>query len=137
MPLIRYKIGDLAKYSNAKCSCGRNLPVITSIEGRLDDLLMTPDGRYVTPAGMTLAFEYIKEIKQSQIVQENKEEIIVKIVKTEKYTEKDTEFLLSELRKRLGNEIGIRIDFVDEMQRTKSGKIPFVLSKLIDREGEW
>lgn len=130
MPLIRYKIGDLAKYSNDKCSCGRVLPVITSIEGRLDDILITPDGRYITPSGMTLAFEYIEGIKQSQIVQKSKNEIVVKIVKTEKYTDKDTSFLIVELRKRLGNEIDIKIDFVDEIPRTKSGKIPFVISKV-------
>jgi phenylacetate-CoA ligase len=42
-PLIRYKIEDMAVYSDTKCECGRSSIVIDEILGRLDDVLITPE----------------------------------------------------------------------------------------------
>ena len=46
MPLIRYRVGDYAAWAvNEKCPCGNSNPVIKNLEGRLDDYLLTSDGR--------------------------------------------------------------------------------------------
>ena len=41
MPLIRYRVGDTARASSEKCPCGRGMPVIQEIGGRLDDFVYT------------------------------------------------------------------------------------------------
>ena len=48
MPLIRYKIGDLAIKSNkmSSCKCGRNLPIINKIIGRDTDVLIHQNIKY-------------------------------------------------------------------------------------------
>jgi phenylacetate-CoA ligase len=49
MPLIRYRIGDLAVRQAAPCSCGRTLPVLERLVGRANDLLVTSEGGFVAP----------------------------------------------------------------------------------------
>lgn len=128
MPLIRYKIGDNAIPTNKKCSCGRGLPLVESLEGRIDDMIITPDGRMIPPSGMTLAFEFSGNIKQCQLVQNKKEELIINIVKSDKYGDKDHKFMLNEVRKRIGNEMKVTVNFVDVIPRTKAGKLRFAMS---------
>ncbi len=128
MPLIRYKIGDIAIPTNKKCPCGRGLPLVESLEGRVDDMIVTPDGRLIPASGMTLAFEFSENIKQCQLVQTKKEELVINIVKSDQYGDKDHKFMLNEVRKRIGNEMKVTVNFVDDIPRTKAGKLRFVIS---------
>lgn len=128
MPLIRYKIEDIAIPANKKCSCGRGSPLVESIEGRVDDMIVTPDGGLIPASGMTLAFEFSENIKQCQLVQNKKDELIINIVKSDQYGDKDLKFMLNEVRKRIGNEMKVTVNFVDDIPRTKAGKFRFVIS---------
>lgn len=71
MPLIRYKIGDLAIQSkkNFACKCGRSLPVLDKIIGRDTDLLFTPNSKILVVHFFTGIFEHHPEIKQFQVKQ--------------------------------------------------------------------
>ena len=46
MPLVRYELGDLAVAAppGAVCTCGRTLPMLERLEGRVPDLISVPDG---------------------------------------------------------------------------------------------
>lgn len=48
MPLIRYNTADLAMAASGGCSCGRELPLIGSIEGRERASFLLGDGRILT-----------------------------------------------------------------------------------------
>lgn len=111
---------------NIMCSCGRSLPIVESIDGRIEDFVITKDKRIV--GRLDAAFKYSFGIKYSQIIQDKIGHIIVKIVKDENYTDKDREKLDIELRKRLGRDIDIEYEFVDDIPRTKAGKLRFVIS---------
>ena len=47
MPFIRYRIGDLAEAMDATdaCACGRGLPRIGNIEGRVQSIIIGANGR--------------------------------------------------------------------------------------------
>ena len=47
MPFIRYKNADLGIYAEKPCSCGRCLPVLQDLVGRMQELLFRPDGQIV------------------------------------------------------------------------------------------
>ena len=129
MPLIRYSTRDLITPStNSKCSCGRSLPTVNSIDGRIEDFVITKDKRIV--GRLDAAFKYSFGIKYSQIIQDKIGHIIVKIVKHDNYIDKDREKLDIELRKRLGRDIDIEYEFVDDIPRTKAGKLRFVISNV-------
>jgi phenylacetate-CoA ligase len=48
-PLIRYELGDLGTAADSKeaCPCGRGLPLVDKIQGRVNDLFYLPDGQVV------------------------------------------------------------------------------------------
>lgn len=48
MPIVRYQTGDLAVAADGPCHCGRSLPTIASIEGRVHMSLWRSDGRVFT-----------------------------------------------------------------------------------------
>ncbi len=46
-PIIRYHLGDLATPLEDKCPCGRGLPLIKNIQGKILDMDVSPDGRLI------------------------------------------------------------------------------------------
>ncbi len=129
MPLIRYKIGDMGIMSDEKCKCGRNFPVMQKIYGRSDDILITPEGKYV--GRLDPVFKGVQHsVKEAQIVQEELDLITIRVVKAENYQKKDGDFIISELRKRMGESITYQIQFVNSIPRTQSGKFRAVICKV-------
>jgi len=129
MPFIRYEIGDLGKFSDGVCSCGRGLPMISSIEGRTTDIIVTQDGNFLPGLILTIIF-FDLPVKQYRIIQEKSEEITVKIVRASGYSEKDTRHIMRGLRKVIGRGIEIRLEFVHSIPLTKSGKRRPIISKI-------
>jgi len=68
MPFIRYKIGDLAAPSDKKCPCGRGLPLIKSVEGRLLDVIVTPEGKILPGALFPHLMKEFEEVERYQVV---------------------------------------------------------------------
>ena len=128
MPFIRYEIGDYGLVSEQPCICGRKTLTLDRIEGRTEDFVRTPDGRMAI--GMNQVFEWAPGILEAQIQQEVLHEIIVLVVPAPEYSQSDQDMLESELRKRLGNSIGIKFKQVNHIPRSKSGKFRAVVSKL-------
>jgi len=129
MPFLNYRTNDLARLSTRRCSCGRGLPLIESITGRVEDMVVTPDGRSVSGAGLSVALKYSPGIRLSQILQDTVEEMTVRIVRAPGYGEDDEKKLLINLRDRVGEAIKIRLDYVDDIGLTAAGKLKFVISK--------
>lgn len=130
MPLLNYRSNDIGTFSTEECPCGRGLPVIKSVTGRVEDMIVTPEGRYVAGSGLSVAFKYSMGIRLSQIVQEDINEMTVKIVRSDSYNEDDRLTLLRNLRDRVGDVIKINIEYVDDIPLTKAGKLKFVISKV-------
>lgn len=127
MPFIRYEIGDLGKPSNEICPCGRGLPLLNSVEGRIVDVIVTPE-KFVSPVNLSLIFKD-PSVRQFQIIQKRDKKIVVKIIKGTGYTSKDTKYIIDMLRRYLGN-IEIALEFVDSIPQTESGKTRLVISEI-------
>lgn len=54
MPFIRYRIGDLAAWSDRPCKCGSKLPGLSVVEGRTLDWVTSGDGSRVAPEHLWL-----------------------------------------------------------------------------------
>jgi phenylacetate-CoA ligase len=71
-PLIRYSIGDVARFTDAPCPCGRGLVTIDGLVGRYADGIRLADGRFFTAANINMRIVHlpsISRIRQYQIVQ--------------------------------------------------------------------
>ena len=99
-----------------------------SIEGRIQDIVFTPSGKFIG-LGVGFIFQDLS-IEQFQLVQKTKGELVVRIVKDQRYPEVDTQFILDQLRKYLGADMKLEVEFVDKIPATRSGKRLVAVSKV-------
>jgi phenylacetate-CoA ligase len=130
MPLIRYRTGDLVAddVKPGRCPCGRELPAIGSILGRLDKYVVTPDGSRVGPAPMSLAFQTVPHLRCAQVYQDDPSSLTVRIVGEPEFSAEDEGVLRRELHARLGPVIDLRIERVDAPVLTAAGKQRLIVS---------
>ena len=131
MPFIRYQIGDLGIPDENPCPCGSNLPLMKFFAGRETEVFITPDGSLVP--GVSLCDRIIEDcegVQQLQFIQEKIDELIVKIVKGPKYSDKDLNQLDNRLDNYFQGKLNIVKIFVDDIPKEKSGKTRFCISKV-------
>jgi len=127
-PLIRYRIGDAARWAlDQSCECGRQMPVLESIEGRLEDMCRTPDGRQILR--FDTAFKGVATIKEAQVVQEELDRFVVLVVPAEGFEEEDSNRIISNMRLHIGD-VKTEVKLVNSIPRTSTGKFKAVVSKV-------
>ena len=87
-----------------------------------EDIVTTPDGRYISSSILTHPFKPMHSVAESQIIQESLNLIRILIVKRDSYKDDDSEYLKEEFKKRLGENVNVNIELVDAIPRTASGK---------------
>lgn len=130
MPLIRYKTMDIASYSKERCKCGRNYQIINRIEGRLQELLVTASGRYISMTAINMHDSIFDHVRQFQFYQDCIECCVLNIVKAENYSVEDEKNIIKKISEKIGSELKLKIKYVSEIPRTKSGKYRFLVQKL-------
>jgi phenylacetate-CoA ligase len=121
MPLLRYATGDHAVLGDGTCSCGRAGQTIERIEGRMDDVIVTPEGILV--GRLDPIFKAVSSLQETRIVQDAKDHVRVEIVASSEFTSAMEGALEAELRSRLGAAMRIDIARVPSIERTGSGKL--------------
>ncbi len=132
MPLVRYELGDEIETFNqpVQCSCGRTLPLIKAIHGRKEDVIITPDGRYIT--SLFIVPEFIEGIKFVQFIQENRMNLRILAVPGKGWNRQKRERLKSYTRKMIGPEMKITLTEIKRQHivSDNSGKKRIVISRL-------
>ncbi len=132
MPFIRYKVGDVGVPSAlTSCPCGCTYPIMESLEGRVADYVMTPDGNYISGISLTENFAmHLPGVKQMQIVQEKIDFLVFRIVKGELFTGRTEQDIDRLAQERFGTQMQWQIEYLDSIQSEQSGKYRFCISKL-------
>lgn len=128
MPLIRYKTRDNVRVNNKICSCGRNSRVVENLIGRKDDFIVTPDLKYIFLGEG--AISYSKNVIFSQYVQESIDELRINLVVDRDFNKDEFSMIELGLRERFGNSMKFIFNIVEELEKTKSGKTKFIISKI-------
>jgi phenylacetate-CoA ligase len=133
VPLIRYRIGDLAVAveQTEPCPCGRHLSRIGQIEGRTQAIVHCGDGTWL-PSAFFLHFfkEHEYAIRFFQVYQETSGAFTLKIVKNRQFTDGAFREILDGLRQYTGEDTRIDVEFVDEIPLVRTGKRSPVVSTL-------
>jgi phenylacetate-CoA ligase len=127
-PFIRYRIGDVGTRSKRACACGRPGDVFLDVDGRIEDYVVTPDGRWI--GRLDHIFKEQLDIAEAQIVQESVASIEVRVVPRKTFDQQAEKELLKEIRSRLGDEIRIELRRVEEIPREANGKFRAVQSSV-------
>ncbi|MBI5459245.1 hypothetical protein [Methanobacterium sp.] len=130
MPLIRYKTDDLATYSTKKCKCQRNYQQIKDVKGRwVQEFIIANEHRLIPITALNMHSNVFDNVEQFQFHQDKVGEVILNIVKKPSYIQKDSEYIHTELMKKLGD-LSLELKFVDEIPRTSRGKYRFLIQEL-------
>ena len=132
MPLIRYSTGDRgALESNlTTCQCGRSLPILKTIDGRADDILLTMDGRRI--GRLDPLFKGDLPIQEAQIIQEALDCVRVRYVPTPDFRPSHESMITQRLQARMGR-VKVVMEPIAEVPRGQNGKFRAVISKLSGR----
>ena len=130
LPLLRYRTSDLSRVLTERCPCGRSGRLLDNVTTKAEDIVVTPDGRLISPSILTHPFKPFHQILKSQIVQDEVDRLLVKIVPSEEFTAACQARLVTGLRERLGEAVDIEVQLVKEIPREPSGKFRWVISRV-------
>jgi len=133
-PIIRFMLGDIGSLSVRTCDCGRGLPLIESIQGRVSDIVYKADGTAVHSSIFSYLLKEITktsgDIKQYKAFQDSIGSLKIEIVRNPNYGKETEDFLKKVIRNNLGSETKITIDYVNEITRDISGKLRYFESRI-------
>jgi phenylacetate-CoA ligase len=130
-PFIRYRTGDLGVYTTNNCPCGRNYPLIARIEGRSQEFIVSKSQQLIPLTGVYgLVARCSQNVNEVQLFQDTEGEILINIEKRKGYTIEDTKKIQKNFQKRFGNDFNIKINPLDNITLTKTGKYQFLNQKL-------
>jgi phenylacetate-CoA ligase len=134
MPFIRYRTGDIAQFDTQTCKCGRNLSTMKKIQGRTTDFILSPDGRWQHGLSLIYVIRDTPGVAKFKIVQEAVDDVKVLIkVHEPLFPENGKSQITEGLKKRMGQEVNINIEVVDEIEKDASGKYRYVVSKVAEK----
>jgi len=129
-PLLRYEIGDYAEVG-PPCKCGRGLPVLARVQGRVRNLVRTPDGRRYWPVSLG-QIRKVTPIIQAQFVQTAPDAVELRIVCSRDLSAGEIEEATTRTRQALGYPFQVSIVQLAEIPRGPTGKYEEFLS-LVDQ----
>ena len=134
MPLIRYRIGDLAAWAGSPCPCGRSWPMLQEIAGRTRDLFVKKDGTR-TRISENIFYRYAW-IRRFQVVQEDYDIVRALIVPdgdSKDISKKHAADILqirTAIQSLMGSECAVEVVLTDRIKATASGKHRHLISKV-------
>lgn len=129
-PFIRYKNGDVVEISESDGEIGVPFRILKSADGRSTSFIY--NGNAKVPHTMCSHYlphsNFKHQVKKFQIVQNEKESVLVKIVA---YDEKSLDKQgLEQMYRELFDQINVRFEYLDDIPREKSGKFRDVIQNI-------
>ncbi|MBY0269858.1 MAG: hypothetical protein K2X06_08330 [Burkholderiales bacterium] len=129
-PLIRYDIGDYAE-AGEPCDCGRRLPVIRRIVGRVRNMLRLPGGGLRHPRFGEAQFGGIAPVRQFQVVQKTLQDIEVALVVARPLTHAEEDTLRALIIRNLAHPFTVFFVYRDRIPRSAGGKYEDFRSEVV------
>jgi phenylacetate-CoA ligase len=131
MPLIRYQVGDIGVSGDSRiCECGRGFEMMKSVQGRVTDIVITPDGNRLIVQFFVGVLEHFSEIDSFQVIQEKIDSMLIRIVPSKQFS-KDLENKIVTSLQEKGARLHIDIELVKDIPVATSGKRRFIISNVL------
>jgi phenylacetate-CoA ligase len=129
-PFIRYEIGDVGVMADDRpCACGVTLPRLSSVEGRIADLIVLRD-RILTPPNFATLMSDFPGIQAYQVRQDAIDELKVLIVPGQGYRDTVTDYIRGAVEQMVGGMARVDIEHVSEIPVSESGKRRYIVSSV-------
>ena len=134
-PLVRYKVGDFAAPSSKVCVCGRTLPLISELGGRVHDSIHTPLGRVIHGLFFNHLFDQLPEVAQFRVIQRKLDSLDIEIVVPGASAKRAQHSVAKAVREKLAEDMSIVVHVVDSLPAASSGKTRWIVSELDIQKG--
>lgn len=130
LPLVRYRTGDYATFMEPVCACRRNWDRFADVEPRWkQDTLVGKSGRAISTTALRARQGSIYErVLRYQYYQSSAGTCVIRVMTTPGFSEADEAAILQAYRAKVGDELDISIEVVDDIPLTERGKL-----KLLER----
>jgi phenylacetate-CoA ligase len=132
MPLIRYRTGDRARLLPGRCACGRGLPLMDVVQGRMTDVLYLPNGTAKHGLAVIYPLRETPGLRQFRVLQHEDYSVTVEVVLADKNADL-TNVLAGKLRPVLEHAVPLDVRSVDAIPLTRTGKFRHVVSQAAPR----
>jgi phenylacetate-CoA ligase len=132
MPFVRYAIGDRAVAAAAPCPCGRGLPLLSKVTGRVLDMIHAPDGRVLPGEFFPHLFKDFASVARFQVIQEEPALLQIRLVTNERF-EAERVRVESLVRAAIGPGLSVTFERVAEIPLTRTGKHQVVINRVAPR----
>jgi phenylacetate-CoA ligase len=122
MPFVRYAIGDVGVVTNESCPCGRGLPMLRGLEGRVLDSLRTADGRTVPGEFFPHLLKEVPELAHYRVEQQAVDRLVISAVLTAPLSEPSAALLRREVGRVFGAYTTCEVRPVTRIPSLPSGK---------------
>lgn len=129
-PFIRYRTGDVGVLSPEKCPCGRGLPVLAEIRGRTTDFVVAKDGTIMHGLALIYVIRDVPGISSFKVIQESLDRTRVQLVTDDHFDHGRLATIEQGIMERLGADVRVEIELVDEIPSEASGKFRYVVSNV-------
>ncbi len=127
--ILNHRLGDVARWIPGPCPCGRQLPMLSFVEGRTDEWLERPDGGLLHPQAVTrLISNEHRFVRSFRVEQRAAGHFVVLLVAAADGRDALVERLGGSFAEVVGAGTTIEVRFVDALPRSALGKQPNVVS---------
>lgn len=129
MPLVRYRLGDRGSLRGGKCSCGLPLPMMGTVAGRSNDMLVGAGGRLIHSLAPVYVLREMSGIRQFKLTQHADLSLLIEVVPVRELSSGEEQHIRANLYKIFGFEVPTRIVAVSTIPPEKSGKYRWVVGQ--------
>ena len=130
MPLIRYRVGDLATWKRDPCTCGWQGPVLEGVHGRVENAFVLPSGTFVTSRQFEDCLDQFTNVVAYRAIQTGRRKVEVLAVPGTLFQERTTQLLREKCLELLNNEVGVELRLVNELPILAGPRRQSILCKL-------
>jgi phenylacetate-CoA ligase len=127
--LLNYRLGDLAELTDQGCPCGRTLPLLRNLHGRIAEVVQVNNETMISST--TLLGKFAKELENAlnvQVVSAVPGRIIWRIVPSTNLDRAGFQLrLLARWKEVFGETCCVAVEFVDAISTTPAGKFQRVV----------
>lgn len=130
MPLIRYRMGDMAARVEGTCECGRGLGLLTRVQGRTAHAIRRPNGALITTPFVTSLFGRVDAqawVRRFQVREEPGRRLRFLLDARRPPTEEQSQALRNSVETAVGQDFQIQLEVVDHIPNAPSGKLQYLV----------
>lgn len=130
MPLIRYRMGDMAARLEGTCACGRGLGLLSRVQGRTAHAIRRADGSLITTPFITSLFGRVDAhewVRRFQVREESGRRLRFLLDIRRQPAAAERLRLQNSVVTALGRDFQIDLEFVDNIPNAPTGKLQYVV----------